>query len=104
MKGSNKRGMLAFATAGPNTRTTQLFINFGDNAALDSSRLRAVRHGGGGHGRGGQDLSRLRRAPGSGRITEEGDAYLDKNFPMIDKIKIGQDSSGRASAAPADKK
>src|ERR1700683_2813859 len=35
-KQSNAPGMITFATAGPNTRTTQLFINFGNNTFLDS--------------------------------------------------------------------
>jgi peptidyl-prolyl cis-trans isomerase A (cyclophilin A) len=33
---SNKRGMVTFAMAGPNTRSNQFFINYGDNARLDS--------------------------------------------------------------------
>ena len=45
MKQSNKRGFVTFATGGPNTRTTQFFINFGDNARPRQAGLRAVRRG-----------------------------------------------------------
>ena len=42
---SNTRGYVTFATAGANTRTTQVFINFGDNARLDHDGLRTIRLG-----------------------------------------------------------
>ena len=40
---SNRRGMVTYAMAGPDTRTTQLFINFGDNKGLDAPGVRPLR-------------------------------------------------------------
>jgi peptidyl-prolyl cis-trans isomerase A (cyclophilin A) len=93
VKGSNTRGAITFATAGPNTRTTQLFINFGDNSQLDGmgfSPFGKVIEGmdfvdkinseyGEGFPRG--------RGPDQGRVQREGNAYLKKDFPNLDYIK-----------------
>ena len=93
VKGSNTRGTITFATAGPNTRTTQFFINFGDNSNLDSmgfSPFGKVIEGmdvvdkingeyGEGAPRGG--------GPHQGRVQMEGNAYLKKDFPNLDYIK-----------------
>ncbi|HUA36819.1 MAG TPA: peptidylprolyl isomerase [Candidatus Sulfopaludibacter sp.] len=93
VKGSNTRGTITFATAGPNTRTTQLFINFGNNVNLDAMGFAPFgkvvqgmdvvdkingEYGDGPPGGGGPD---------QGRIQMEGNAYLKKDFPNLDYIK-----------------
>jgi peptidyl-prolyl cis-trans isomerase A (cyclophilin A) len=89
---SNKRGTLTFADAGPDTRSTQLFINFRDNAPLDKSGFTpvgAVTSGMGvvdslydGYGEGAP----AGQGPDQGRITAEGNAYLAREFPKLDYI------------------
>jgi peptidyl-prolyl cis-trans isomerase A (cyclophilin A) len=84
----NKPGTLVFATAGPGTRTTQLFINFKDNGpSLDGQGFAAF-----GEVTEGMDIVRqiypgYGEQPDQGMITRQGKAYLDKNFPKIDFIK-----------------
>jgi len=84
---SNAPGTITFATAGPNTRTTQLFINFGNNTFLDSQGFSPF-----GKVTSGMDVvqklySGYGERPDQGAITAQGKAYLDKNFPNIDSIK-----------------
>lgn len=84
---SNAPGTITFATAGPNTRTTQLFINFGNNTFLDSQGFTPF-----GKLISGMDVvknlySGYGERPDQGSITALGKAYLDKNFPNIDSIK-----------------
>ena len=88
MTHGNKPGTIVFATAGPRTRTTQLFINFKDNGpSLDGQGFAAF-----GEVTEGMDVVRQIYAgygeqPDQGAITNQGKAYLDKNFPKIDFIK-----------------
>jgi peptidyl-prolyl cis-trans isomerase A (cyclophilin A) len=94
VKQSNKRGFVTFATAGPNTRTTQLFINFGDNAgSLDkqgfapfgevTTGMDVVDKIYSGYGEGAP----RGKGPDQGRTQSEGNAYLTKEFPRLDYIK-----------------
>ena len=93
VKTSNKRGLITFATAGPNTRTTQVFINFGDNAALDGqgfapfgqvvSGMNVVDSLYSGYGEGAPRGS----GPDQGRLQQEGNAYLMKEFGKMDFVK-----------------
>jgi peptidyl-prolyl cis-trans isomerase A (cyclophilin A) len=90
---SNTRGMITFATAGANTRTTQVFISLGDNANLNSmgfasfgkvvTGMEVVDKFYGGYGEGAPDGG----GPNQGRMQKEGKPYLDKYFPQLDSIK-----------------
>jgi peptidyl-prolyl cis-trans isomerase A (cyclophilin A) len=92
VKQSNTRGYLSYAMAGPNTRTTQLFINYADNSRLDQMGFAPI-----GRVVESQDvLDRLYagygegaprgKGPDQGRMQTEGREYLTKNFPELDCI------------------
>jgi peptidyl-prolyl cis-trans isomerase A (cyclophilin A) len=90
---SNKRGYITFATAGPNTRTSQVFINFADNTQLDQmgfapfgrvvSGMDVVDKLNGEYGEGAPSGM----GPSQGRMQGEGNAYLAKEFPRLDLVK-----------------
>jgi len=88
---SNLRGYITFAQSGaPNSRNTQVFINYGDNSRLD--------HYGQGFAPFGKVIEGMEvvdkfysgygdNGPDQGRLTNEGKAYVDKEFPKLDSIK-----------------
>jgi len=90
---TNAKGYITFATAGPNTRTTQVFINLADNARLDSMGFAAfgqvtdgmnvVESLYGGYGEGAPNGA----GPSQDEIEKQGKAYLDKGWPKLDSIK-----------------
>lgn len=89
---SNQRGFVSFATDGPNTRTTQVFINKKDNARLDARGFAPF----------GQVVSGMEKVekfyaeygegaprgagPDQDKIQAEGEAYLAREFPKLDRI------------------
>lgn len=94
VKQSNKRGYITYAMgASPDTRTTQVFINFGDNGNLDgmgfapfgqvTSGMNVVDKIYSGYGEGAPRGN----GPEQGKIQMEGNAYLMKSFPKLDYIK-----------------
>ena len=93
VKDSNVRGTFAFAMTGPDARTTQIYINTGDQSRLDAmgfapfgkvvegmSVIDKLYAGYGETSGGGM------RAGHQGKLFEEGNAYLDREFPLLDRL------------------
>ena len=87
---SNKRGRIVFATAGPNTRTTQIFINLNDNARLDSMGFAPF---GTVDGKGMNVVEMMYEGygdsagPDQDQLEKQGDPYLKKGWPKLDYVK-----------------
>jgi peptidyl-prolyl cis-trans isomerase A (cyclophilin A) len=88
VKQSNTRGMVTFATAGPGTRTTQIFINYKNNSSLD-------RQGFAPFGRVVEGMPVVDKlysgygdgppyGPDQGRAHSEGSPYFRGDFPKPD--------------------
>ena len=88
VKESNKKGYVTFAqTSAPDSRSTQIFVNYKDNSFLDSQRFAPF----------GQVVSGMEAVekinsesgekPNQGMIQSQGNAYLNKDFPKLDYVK-----------------
>ena len=92
VKASNTRGMVSFATSGKDSRTTQFFINFGDNSRLDGmgfapfGKVRDMHVADALYSGYGEGAPRG-RGPEQGRLQVQGNAYLRAEFPDLDYIQ-----------------
>jgi peptidyl-prolyl cis-trans isomerase A (cyclophilin A) len=85
---SNKRGTITFAKASmPNSRTTQVFINFRDNAGLDGQGFSPFGEVVSGMEAVDKINAEYRESPEQGVIQSQGNAYLTKSFPRLDFVK-----------------
>lgn len=92
VKQTNTRGLVSFATSGPNTRTAAIFVNMADNSRLDKTGFAPF-----GEVVEGMDVfAKLYSGYGEGpprgkgpeqkKIREEGEPYLAREFPLLDRI------------------
>ena len=97
---SNKRGTLTFATSGPNTRTSQLFISLKDNARLDGMGFSPFARIVSGMEAVDKITSEYGERPRQPLIEQQGNVYLEKEFPNMDYVKTakveGTDKDGKA--------
>ena len=94
VKQTNARGTLAFAMTGPDTRSTQIYINLADNTRLDGEGFAPFARVVSGmdvvdslYSRYGESAGGGMRGGKQGPIEEGGNAYLEREFPKLDFIR-----------------
>lgn len=98
----NMRGAVTFASAGPNTRTTQVFINLGDNTNLDTDQFAPF----GAVTQGMHVVDELYSGYGDaptshqGEMMTRGDTYFRKAWPKLDEIETTVVSNEQNPALP----
>ena len=98
----NERGGVTFASAGPNTRTTQVFINLGDNRSLDNGGFAPF----GAVTKGMDVVDKLyggyadEPTPHQGEMQLQGNAWLEKNYPKLDSIETASITDESNPALP----
>jgi peptidyl-prolyl cis-trans isomerase A (cyclophilin A) len=104
-KVSNKMGTVTFATSGPNSRSTQVFINIGDNSRLDDQGFTPF-------GEVTQGMENIQNfymdygegppsgnGPDQAAIADIGNPYLEEHFPKLDYIKTARVLPSASSSA-----
>jgi cyclophilin family peptidyl-prolyl cis-trans isomerase len=92
VRASNTRGMVTFAKGGPNSRTTQLYINLRDNGRLDTLGFSPIGRVVAGMAvvdslhMGYGEAAPRGQGPAQERIVREGEPYLARDFPLLDRI------------------
>ena len=99
---SNKKGYITFATSGPDTRTTQVFINLKDNTTLDRRGFAPFGQVTEGMNVVGMFYDQYgdTAGPDQDQLEKLGKPYLDKGWPKLDSIKTAT-LVGAAAATPA---
>ena len=86
-KKSNRRGYMTFAMSGRDSRTTQVFINFVDNAFLDSQGFSPFGEVIEGMDNVDKINAEYGESPEQGQINSSGNTYLNAQFPALDYIR-----------------
>merc|ERR1719271_957718 len=99
VKQSNARGTMTFAKSGPNSRTTQMFINYANNDFLDQQGFAPFAEVLGD----GMDVvakiqAKYREEPNQGKIQRLGNSYLAKHFPDLSFMSHVDSTSKKAAS------